>query len=157
MNYYEIIKQYNDFTNFVTSLNKLPDQLWLDPIAQGKVSIGEIIGHLLNWDTYIIDHTIPAVKSGENMEFPEFDSFNQIGYELASKKFSKVDLINEFVDTRKKCCELLMNMPFEDLTRKLNPNSLLYLIEELNEHDELHLSQIMNKLNQERRNLDHAK
>ncbi|MFS1513799.1 DinB family protein [Chengkuizengella sp. SCS-71B] len=151
MNYNEIIKQYRDFTKFVTSLNGLPDQLWLDPIAQGKASIGEIIGHLLNWDTYIIDHTIPAVKNGENMEFPEFDTFNQLGYEMARKKYSKVELIKEFNATRNKLCEMLLNLSYEDLTRKLTPNSLLYLIEELNEHDEHHLSQIMNKLNHEKR------
>ncbi|MDP5272838.1 DinB family protein [Chengkuizengella axinellae] len=151
MNYIETIKQYYRFTDFVRSLNMLPDELWLEPIAMGKASIGEIIGHLLNWDTYIIGHTIPAVNNGGNMEFPDFDSFNQLGYELARKTYTKVELINMFVETRSKLCDLLLEMPFEDITRKLNPNSLLYLIEELNEHDEHHLSQIMNKLNHEKR------
>ncbi|NBI29703.1 DinB family protein [Chengkuizengella marina] len=153
MNYKETINQYKHFTEFVISLKMLPDPLWLEPITQGKASIGEIIGHLLNWDTYIIDHTIPVVKNGEKMEFPDFDYFNQFGYELARKR-KKVDLINEFVTTRNKLCDLLWDMPFEEITRKLNPNSLLFLIEELNEHDEHHLSQILNKLNHEKRKWD---
>src|SRR4051812_34075979 len=84
------------------------DLSWNESISEGKATIAEIIGHLLNWDKYLISSVIPSVINGDGMVFPEFDTFNKLGYEYVRSK-PKSLIINEFNDTRKHLSNLLLN------------------------------------------------
>ncbi|OAB76465.1 hypothetical protein PNBC_03380 [Paenibacillus crassostreae] len=58
------------------------DLTWNQSYAEGKATISEIIGHLLNWDQYLISNVVRAVKEGKGIEFPDFDSHNKLGMNM---------------------------------------------------------------------------
>ncbi|CAM3398127.1 DinB family protein [Paenibacillus lupini] len=155
----ETLLQYKEFTSWTDILHDVQISLWLQPIAKGKATIGEIISHLKGWDSYLITTVIPAIKRGEAVFFPDFDSFNEIAYEYARSGISKDNLLNEFRQTRHQLVEILLAET--DITTKYitvngmsnspsadTPYSLLYIIHEFIEHDNHHKGQILALLNQ---------
>ncbi|WP_171652701.1 DinB family protein [Paenibacillus foliorum] len=147
----EAIDKYNyDWSSF---LNDRIDDAWYEPISIGKASIAEIIGHLMNWDQYLTTNVVPAVREDGKIVFPEFDSFNKLGYAFA-KQVTKNQLIADFVRTRKQLSAILEELPAEVINRPTSANgasncphtgepyTLLYIIKEFIEHDEHHRKQI---------------
>lgn len=148
------ILRYKEFTKWTDTLHDVQESIWLQPIAKGKASVGEIISHLKNWDAYLISTTIPAIKNGEGMEFPDFDAFNKIAYEYARSGISKDRLLDEFKQTRLQLVEILLADPDvvakhvtangeETCPHTGTPYSLLYIIHEFNDHDNHHKNQIL--------------
>lgn len=149
------ILRYKEFTEWTDTLTDVHEGIWLQPISEGKASVGEIISHLKNWDTYLISTIIPAIKKGEGMVFPDFDSFNKIAYEYARSGISKDRLLDEFKLTRLQLVvEILLADPdvvakhvtangVETCPHTGTPYSLLYLIHEFNDHDNHHKNQIL--------------
>ncbi|OXS59876.1 hypothetical protein B1A99_10080 [Cohnella sp. CIP 111063] len=150
----ETIHRYNEFIEWTDTLRDLDDNIWLTPIAEGKATVAEIISHLQNWDHYLTNTIIPAIKNGEGMVFPDFDSFNQKAYEYARSGVSKESMLDEFKQTRLQLIEILLTEP--DVTAKHvtangvencphtgTPYSLLYIIHEFIEHDIHHKNQIL--------------
>ncbi|WP_261303368.1 DinB family protein [Paenibacillus andongensis] len=148
------ILRYKEFTEWTDTLREVEDTIWLRPIAEGKASLGEIISHLQNWDAYLISSIIPAIKNGEGMVFPDFDSFNKMAYEYARLGISKDRLLDEFKQTRLQLVEILLSEPdvvakhvtvngVETCPHAGTPYSLLYIIHEFNDHDNHHKNQIL--------------
>ncbi|MGG1550302.1 DinB family protein [Paenibacillus ferrarius] len=148
------ILRYKEFTEWTDTLNDLHESIWLQPLSEGKASTGEIISHLKNWDNYLISVIIPAIRNGEGIIFPDFDSFNQIAYEYARSGVSKASLLEEFKLTRLQLVDMLLANP--DIVEKHvtangvdtcphtgTPYSLLYIIHEFNDHDNHHKNQII--------------
>lgn len=150
----ETIDRYKQFLAWSDTLLDLDDNIWQTPISKGKATVAEIISHLQNWDDYLIHTVIPAIKEGEGMVFPAFDSFNQKAYEYARSGISKQRLLNEFKQTRLQLVELLLTEP-EVATKHVTANgvdncphtgtpySLLYIIHEFINHDNHHKNQIL--------------
>ncbi|WNR44913.1 DinB family protein [Paenibacillus roseipurpureus] len=147
------ILRYKEFTEWTDTLQDVQESMWLQPMTEGKASVGEVISHLKNWDAYLIETIIPAIKYGEGMIFPDFDSFNKLAYEYAKSGISKDRLLEEFKATRLQLVEMLLAAP--DLVAKHvtvngvatcphtgTPYSLLYIIHEFNDHDNHHKNQI---------------
>jgi hypothetical protein len=153
----ETILKYKEFTSWTNTLHDVQISLWLQPIAEGKATIEEIISHLKGWDTYLITTVIPAVKRGDAVFFPDFDSFNEIAYKYAKSGISKERLLDEFRQTRHQLVEILLTET-ELTTKYITVNgvsncphtgtlySLLYIIHEFNEHDHHHKNQILTLL-----------
>lgn len=150
----ETIHRYKEFIEWTDTLIDLDDNIWLTPIAEGKASVAEIISHLQNWDHYLIHTIIPAIKNGEGMVFPDFDSFNQKAYEYARSGISKEALLDEFKQTRIQLTEIMLAEPdvatkhvtangVENCPHTGTPYSLLYIIHEFIEHDNHHKNQIL--------------
>ncbi|GGE02951.1 DinB family protein [Paenibacillus nasutitermitis] len=148
------ILRYKEFTEWTDTLHDVNESIWLQPIAEGKASVGEIISHLKNWDTYLIYTIIPAIKNGEGMVFPDFDSFNKMAYEYARSGISKDRLLDEYKQTRLQLVEKLLTEPdvaakhvtaggVEICPHTGTPYSLLYIIHEFNDHDNHHRNQIL--------------
>jgi len=61
---------YNDITNIINRYAdnwndyNFIDFSWNSPVAEGKATVAEIIGHLLNWDKHLITNIIPSVTKG---------------------------------------------------------------------------------------------
>ena len=110
------IFRYKEFTEWTDTLHDVHESIWLQPISDGKASVGEIISHLQNWDSYLIFTIIPALKNGEGMVFPDFDSFNKIAYEYARSGIPKDRLLDEFKQTRLHLVEILFAFPASDAT-----------------------------------------
>lgn len=148
------IDRYKQFVAWSDTLLDLDDNIWQTPIAKGKATVAEIISHLQNWDDYLINTVIPAIKDGEGMVFPAFDSFNQKAYEYARSGISKQILLYEFKQTRLQLVELLLTEP-EVATKHVTANgvdncphtgtpySLLYIIHEFIDHNNHHKNQIL--------------
>lgn len=150
----ETILRYKEFIEWTDTLRDLDENNWLIPNAEGKASVSEIISHLKNWDNYLINTIIPAIKNGEGMLFPDFDSFNKKAYEYARSGISKVSLLDEFKQTRLQLVDILLKEPevatkhvpangVEYCPHTSTPYSLLYIIHEFIEHDIHHKNQIL--------------
>ncbi|GFZ91582.1 hypothetical protein GCM10008018_42330 [Paenibacillus marchantiophytorum] len=151
------IYRYKEFTEWTDTLHNIHEKIWLQPIAEGKASVGEIISHLKNWDTYLISTIIPAIKNGKGMVFPDFDYFNNIAYEYARSGVSRNCLLDEFKQTRTMLVETLLTESevvakpvtangLENCPHTGTPYSLLYIIHEFNDHDNHHKNQILTVL-----------
>ena len=89
----ETILQYEEIIKWTDTLRDLQESKWLEPYAVGKASVREIISHLKNWDNYLLYSIIPAVRNGEGIVFPDFDSFNENAYEYARSGISQIRLL----------------------------------------------------------------
>ncbi|REK76056.1 DinB family protein [Paenibacillus paeoniae] len=150
----ETIHRYQALIEWTDTLRELDDNIWVTPIAEGKATVAGIISHLKNWDNYLIHTIIPAIKNGDGMVFPDFDSFNQTAYEYARSGISKNSILDEFKQTRLQLIELLLTEPdvatkhvpangVENCPHTGIPYSLLYIIHEFIEHDNHHKNQIL--------------
>ncbi|ACT01363.1 DinB family protein [Paenibacillus sp. JDR-2] len=151
----EILHSFKNFSNWIRSLENMNETLWFAPIAKNKWSISEVIAHLFNWDRYLISEILPAVQSGNEISFPDYDTFNKRASEYIQSGISKSKLIDETVATRQLLVQLLHEMTIERLTRRLTVNgvsncpstgahySLIYIIKEFTEHDTHHKQQII--------------
>lgn len=148
------IHRYKEFIEWTDTLSDLDDNIWSTPIAEGKATVAEIISHLKCWDNYLINTIIQAIKNGEGMVFPDFDSFNQKAYEYARSGISKNSLLEEFKQTRLQLIEKLLTEPdvatkhvtangVENCPHTGTPYSLLYIIYEFIEHDIHHKNQTL--------------
>ncbi|MCR8635686.1 DinB family protein [Paenibacillus radicis (ex Xue et al. 2023)] len=149
----ETIDKFN--SDWLSFLKDIQVDAWNEPISIGKASIAEIIGHLINWDQYLLTNVVPTVKEDGKIMFPEFDSFNRKGYAYA-RQISRNQLIADFASTRKQLVAVLLELPAEVINRPTTANgashcphtgepySLLYIIQEFTEHDEHHRKQIHN-------------
>lgn len=148
------ILRYKEFTEWTDTLHEVHESIWLQPIAENKASVGEIILHLKNWDAYLISTIIPAIKNGQGMVFPDFDSFNEKAYNYARSGISKDRLLDEFKQTRLGLVDILLANPdvavrhvtangVEACPHTGTPYSLLYIIHEFNDHDNHHKNQIL--------------
>lgn len=150
----DTIHRYKEFIEWTDTLRDLDDKIWLTPITEGKATVSEIVSHLQNWDNYLINTIIPAIKNGKGMVFPDFNSFNQKAYEYARSGISKNSLLEEFKQTRLKLIEILLTEPdvavkhvtvngVENCPHTSTPYSLLYIIYEFIKHDIHHKNQIL--------------
>ncbi|GFN33907.1 DinB family protein [Paenibacillus xylaniclasticus] len=150
----ETIYRYKQFIDWTDTLRDLNDNIWFSSIAEGKATVAEIISHLRQWDHYLLHTIIPALRTGEGMVFPDFDSFNQQAYEFARSGVTKDSMLDEFKQTRLQLVETLLAEP--DIAAKHvtangiancphtgTPYSLLYIIYEFIQHDIHHQNQIL--------------
>ncbi|MEW9699254.1 DinB family protein [Paenibacillus sp. SI8] len=155
-----IVENYGAITIWAIRLAELQDSTWFKPIAEGKASTADIISHLKNWDQYLITNVIPSVRSGNGVEFPDFDPFNAAAYAYARSGVTQNELLNEFCATRKALCKLLLELGDEVLKRHVTANgvklcphtgapyTLLSIIQEFTDHDNYHKGQIEQALSE---------
>lgn len=150
----DILETYRSTIQWTNRLDGLEDSIWFKPIAEGKASIAGIVSHLRNWDRYLIENAIPAVRRGDGIVFPDFDSFNSLAYDYAKSGISKNRLLEEFRTTRMELCDRLLETGEDTLNQHVTSNgvaicphtgtpySLLYIIQEFIEHDNHHKTQV---------------
>jgi uncharacterized damage-inducible protein DinB len=159
-----IIKAFSNYSSWLHSLENLDENLWSNPITEGKWSVSEIIAHITNWDNHLLSEIIPSVRKGEGMEFPDFDSYNKKASDYAKSGISPSKLLEEAKNTRNLLVKELYEVPTEVLNRPLpsngvthcphtgTPYSLQYIITEFIDHDIHHQRQIIEFLKEN--NLD---
>ncbi|SIS62871.1 DinB family protein [Salimicrobium flavidum] len=141
----EILSHCAQSLNQVHSLENLTEEQWRTPIAEGKWTIAEVVGHLIPWDKYFIGR-IPKIINEED-ELPYF-AIEEVNGEASvhSKNSSKEKIIHEFLDVRK-----LLIAQISDLDDKLwerefhvgdETFSLYEDLSRLVKHDEDHFAQI---------------
>ncbi|WP_078380613.1 DinB family protein [Sutcliffiella halmapala] len=150
----EKVKAYRSFEenlDFFLSLSELSEVDLTNPIAEGKWSTKEIIGHIYYWDKFIIDTMIPNMEKESNLSsFPDHDLYNEKAIPYISKYPTTTALINEFEMTRRALLEKIstldqsISFTIGNGKRNYTPESFINMFVK---HDLHHIQQIKVALN----------
>jgi hypothetical protein len=97
------LRMYVDFLENLREMNEGAEEI---PLAEGKWSSKQIIGHMYRWDLYLIETILPAAITYKSVHFPSHDEYNAHS-ELFAETVTFDALINQSVDVRKKLIEKL--------------------------------------------------
>ncbi|PEP99434.1 hypothetical protein CN582_03955 [Bacillus wiedmannii] len=156
----KIIHDFNEYSIWLNTLKGMKEELWMNPISEGKWTIGEIVSHIMNWDECLLTKVLPSVREGQGMEFPDFDTYNKLASNYAKSGISKMSLLEEAKAKRELLVKELRLLHDEKLKKPLTANgvshcphtgtpySLIYIIKEFIEHDNHHKRQVSHFLNE---------
>ncbi|MDR0268419.1 DinB family protein [Paenibacillus sp.] len=140
----EKLQAFAELIEFAESLDRLPEEQWAGPIAEGKWSPRDIISHIMLWDKYFLEHAVRPMAEHqpltmENLDFNEFNC-NAAAYGLTQ---SKNDLIRQTVEVRKELLEVIESIPESEFDYKHDGKLSVdeYLVD-FYEHDQHHIAQI---------------
>lgn len=136
---------FSTYLNWLDSLTDIDEDTWDAPLTTGKWSMKAILLHMTNWDTYLIQETIPALQAGREVVFPEFDAFNQRAIDQVERGISSRDVLAEANAARQTLIETI------ERRGTLSPDAeatLFHIIEDFIEHDRHHEYQIDTFLHQ---------
>jgi len=145
-----VIMVYRSTIEQLTRLKEIEDHLLLEPIAPGKWSIREIIGHLYYWDKFILEQHAPFMSQDTTLTaFPDHDLHNNEAIQYIDKFETINSLIDEFVRTRLQLVEIINGIKSE-AAFTIGSGKRQFTIERyisiFAKHDQHHLKQIKDKL-----------
>jgi uncharacterized damage-inducible protein DinB len=144
----EVLNQYKNFTNWLQQLKQIPEEYWLEPIKDGKWSVGEIIAHIKAWDVFVWDERVAYFVSGSQIPAKNVDvqEINSNAANEARSGISKNQLLDEVIECRLVVAKKLGEVPSSVWQEKIEMGSkmitLCKYISGLVEHDEHHRVQI---------------
>lgn len=156
----QLIQNFKEFTSWVNSLEEIDDDLFFDPIKEGKWSPAEIISHITYWDRYMLEDLIPKMKLDANIDSLEFNEINEPASKYAMSGVTKQQIINEQVEGRNVLIQALSEKSKAEFfaTFKLNgeeidkysgyPHSMFNYISAFVWHDNHHKEQVEEYLNE---------
>ncbi|WP_407270346.1 DinB family protein [Radiobacillus sp. PE A8.2] len=131
-------------------LKKYREEVLVEPIADGKWSVREIIGHLLYWDQFNLEKMVPLMADGVRLPaFPDHDLFNEEAVSYIEKYDNVAELIDDFAAIRTNLAKELQaidkHIKFQIENEPVEYSAELFAQLFL-EHDAHHLRQIRTKL-----------
>jgi uncharacterized damage-inducible protein DinB len=144
----EVLTQYKNFTNWLQQLKQIPEEYWLEPIKDGKWSVGEIIAHIKAWDMFVWDERVACFVSGSQIPAKKVavQEINSSAANEARSGISKSQLLDEVIECRLVVAKRLGEVPSFVWQEKIEMGSkmitLCEYISGLVEHDEHHRAQI---------------
>ena len=141
-----VIQHYRESIKRAAQWRLLENEEWRAPIAEGKWTIAEVVGHFAPWDEFVRLKRIPYFLNGEPM--PKSLDVEQTNRETAllSQKRSQEDVIEEFINSRRTLLAALEQMEDEQWERVFLFNqkelTLSAYFQGLLEHDMHHFRQI---------------
>ncbi|MEB3057347.1 DinB family protein [Bacillus pseudomycoides] len=144
----KIIEHHSKVIGFVDSLNSLNEKQWRFPIAEGKWTVAEVIGHLIPWDEFVLHKRIPFLFN-EN-ELPTAPSTNELNTEAAynARVKDKNEIMSHFLSKRKELLKAIEDIPSikwgNEVMIGKTKLSLFDYFYGLSKHDDHHLQQIKN-------------
>lgn len=144
------IQKYEQSIKWVESLSNLSEIQWRMPVAAGKWTIAEVIGHLIPWDIFVLEQRLPYFFTGQALPAgPEVEHVNRLASEKSKRK-TKEELIASFVAGRGKLVAALNNIPDEkwqhELPLQKRGMTLKDYFHGLLEHDQRHFTEIRTAL-----------
>ncbi len=141
-----LLIHFENSIDWVKKLKELTENQWRTPIAEGKWTIAEVIGHLTPWDQFLIEQRLPFLLQDKALpKSPDENEINQQAATLSQMK-TKDEIIEEFILNRRKLIIAVNNIPVEMWEKEFNiGTSSLTLYTYLlgfKEHDEHHFEQI---------------
>ncbi|MEC0238921.1 DinB family protein [Paenibacillus dokdonensis] len=140
----EKLDAFAELIGFAESLERLSEEQWSGPIAEGKWSPRDIISHIMLWDKYFLEHAVRPMAEHQpltlkNLDFNEFNR-NAADYGLTQ---SQPFLIGETVKARRQLLELMQSIPETEYSHKHGGIMSIdeYLVD-FYEHDRHHMAQI---------------
>lgn len=149
----EVLNKFLAFRDNYVLLLGVDEGLLNVPMQEGKWSIVDTVNHLVGWDQYLLHSVLPDIRTGNQVSFPDHDTFNRQSTEPIPG-VSAHDVLSAAIQLREELVKQVNNLT-DDLRSKpvtVNENShcphtqeaytLLYLIGEFVEHDWHHQKQI---------------
>ncbi|SES14334.1 DinB superfamily protein [Gracilibacillus ureilyticus] len=150
----DLINDFEQYKEWVVSLQRIEGKLFFEPIAEGKWSTAEIITHIAFWDEYIMAEMLPKMKQDADISSIDFDTLNQKASAYALSGISQQQVINEQVHKREELISRLKKIPHDDfsITFRINgedidqysgyPNSIFNYFCSFVWHDNHHRRQV---------------
>ena len=148
MNKQELLNEFESLATWAEGLHAQEDHLWLAPIAAGKWSTAEIIGHLIAWDRFVLEERLPQMKPGAALAGGNIstEEINGRAAAYARTEVSKAQLIAECQHVRKQLTACLAALTDDEFYGVFTINgkerNLAQYIKGLIDHDVHHRQQI---------------
>ncbi|MDR9854461.1 DinB family protein [Paenibacillus sp. VCA1] len=140
----EKLAAFAELVGFAESLERLTEEAWVGPIAEGKWSPRDIISHMMLWDNYFLENAVRPMAEHRPMTLKplDFDEFNRDAAAYGRTR-SKQDLIRQTVEARKRLIEVIESIPESEFGHKYEDKLSVdeYLLD-FYEHDRHHMGQI---------------
>lgn len=133
------LRRFAAHIDWLDMLPTIDEAIWDTPVAPGKWSMKAVVLHMTNWDRYLLSETLPAIREGRDVVFPEFDSFNQRAVEQATSGISSDEVIKDSIETRR---ALIQAIEGQGRLSQQAEAKLIPIIEDFIEHDHHHEQQI---------------
>ncbi|MBY7142450.1 DinB family protein [Virgibacillus sp. NKC19-3] len=95
-----LINDFENFNLYVSSLKTIEENLFFEPIAEGKWSTAETISHISFWDRYIREETLPRMKLNAVIESIDFETLNKQAAKYALSGVSQQHLLQKKLEER---------------------------------------------------------
>ncbi len=146
----KVLEEYEHSITWVKSLAGLTEDQWRTPIAPGKWTIAEVIGHLIPWDAFVLEQRLPYIYNDKPLpSSPNVEQMNRRASE-ETKGRGKEATIALFVEMRDKLVRALADMPDAYWSREFSmPGKSMTLTEYMNglvTHDRGHFAEIAHAL-----------
>lgn len=150
MNKAEILAHFRASMKWIEGMKEWEEKNWRSPIAEGKWTVAEVIGHLGPWDRFFLNERLhPILESQPLVPYPGSDELNAQSATLAREQMSD-QTIQEFLLGRQKMVDELSAVPEarwqEPFRIGEHETNLEQYFTELVEHDEHHFEQIRQAL-----------
>ncbi|WP_042472518.1 DinB family protein [Bacillus ndiopicus] len=142
----KIIEHHFDFIELIRSLRFVEESKLRKPIAEGKWSVVEIVGHFIAWDQFVLRDRIPYFFT-ENI-FPAGPNVNVLNEQAArnAREEEVSFVLDAFLSTRGQIVEKIIEIPeelwFAEIKINQSELTLYSYFEGLMEHDLHHIEQI---------------
>ncbi|MEO4055013.1 DinB family protein [Solibacillus sp. CAU 1738] len=147
----KIVACYSESIQHANKYASFSKELLQQPIAQGKWSIVEIIGHLIAWDEFVINKRVPFLINGKSL--PASPSVEKINKHAAQTALNKPphEVLEEFTSIRSRLIEQIEAIREDCWVKEFKINDSLltwtsYFLG-LIQHDEHHFKQCADFLN----------
>lgn len=144
------VEAYEQTLNWVKELEELSEKQWRMPLAPGKWTIAEVIGHLIPWDIFVMEQRLPSFFA--EVAFPVSPTVEEVN-KLANEKSrvkTKKELIDSFIAARTKLIAAIKKVPNEhwqqELPQMKNRMTLSDYFKGLLDHDHRHFEEISEAL-----------
>ncbi|MFD1636974.1 DinB family protein [Evansella tamaricis] len=120
----DLIKELEGFINWIEDWKLVEDTLLFKPIKEGKWTVAEIISHIMFWDKYLLNVTLPAMKDGADVESTEdYEEINSLASAYAlSEGMTGAHLIDELIESRILLVNYLRGKTEEEFIAKFTLN-----------------------------------
>lgn len=145
-----ILQHLQDTMIWADKLTLLTEEEWRTPIADGKWTVAEVMGHFRAWDEFVVRKRLSHFfEKGLMPEAPDTEELNEQSAKY-SREHSREQVIGDFIAVRKELFVLLNDVEGELWTREFTAgqreHTLYSYFLSVKEHDLHHLHQIAEKL-----------
>lgn len=146
----EILMHYENSIHFIKNLVNLTEEQWRTPIAQGKWTIAEVIGHIEPWDQFLLNQRLPYLFEDAVLpKGPEVEVVNHHS-SIKSKVQKKEEVISGLIAVRRSLVIVMNNIEDGLWEREIKVNQTTLTVtgylKGFVEHDEHHFKQIQTVL-----------
>jgi DinB superfamily len=148
----DIVSRMQDFCGFLAGLGKIPPQVLIAPMAEGKWSVQEVVAHIMAYDEAFLQSAVLAIEYGRQPLVPDSadnQSFNDRAAALG-RNLTKGQLLEKATLARRQLVDHLRRLPAEAFRVKQQgpPESDLaeLLDKDFVSHDRIHIKQMQKYL-----------